>query len=119
MTVGNSTVDGLFIDQPDAKFSVNYYKFFMLNDMLCGGNTLPPDWDPERFVRDQHLYFFDLSVGLASQIEWTKSPLKAGQMRAYFNFSRPTPVPITIFALILSDACIVLDKAGRVTKETT
>ena len=119
LTVGHTEVDGLWVERPDAQFSVNYYKYFLLNSMLAGGHNLPCDLTPERFSKDFHFYYFDLGVSMGQNVEWTKDPVKAGPMRAYFNFSRATEVPITIYAIIISDACIVLDKAGRVTKEST
>ena len=119
LTVGHTEVDGLWVEKPSSDYAVNYYKYFMLNDMLAGGHNLPSDLSPTRFISDFHTHFFDLGVSLNQSPEWCKQPVKAGAMRAYFQFSRPTPTPVTIFALIISDACIVMDKAGRVTKETT
>ena len=59
-------------------------------------------------------------------------------MRAFFNFSDATPVPLTIIckcdtsnflhflnfgsffaAVVISDACVVLQQGGKVTLETT
>ena len=119
LTVGHTEVDGLWVEKPSSDYAINYYKYFMLNDMLAGGHNLPSDLSPTRFNSDFHPHFFDLGVSLNQSPEWCKQPVKTGAMRAYFQFSRPTPTPVTIFALIISDACIVMDKAGRVTKETT
>ena len=116
LTCGNAEIDGLFEPKPDKQYSLNYFKWFLLNDCLTGGKNLPPALEPERFVNDQHFYYFTLDTSMNTSPEWTKSPLKSGPMRMYVQFNKATPTPITMYCFIISDACIVLDKGGRVTK---
>ena len=37
LTVANQDVDGLHLAESDAKYTLNYLKYFILNDMMEGG----------------------------------------------------------------------------------
>ena len=50
---------------------------------------------------------------------WTKSPVKGGYLRAFFNFSTSTPVPLTVIAVLISDQTLSLHQGGKVIIEST
>ena len=116
---GGADIDGLSVEPSDGDYSLNYYKFFMLQNMLSGDRHLACDLDPIRYKSDVHFYYFNLKTGLNSAPEYLSSPVKSGFLRCSLRFATPTVDPVTIYALTLSSAAIVLEKGGRVTKETT
>ena len=62
MTIGNNCIDGLYNETPDSKLSMEYFKYFLLNNMLTGGESLPPHIDPEEFCTDFSFWYFDLTT---------------------------------------------------------
>ena len=41
LTIANQDSDGLFEPEPDQLFSLNYFKYYVMQDMLDGGAALP------------------------------------------------------------------------------
>ena len=119
LSIGGADVDGLSVEPSDGEYSLNYYKFYMLQNMLCGDKHLAADIDPQRYKRDVHFHYFNLKTGLNTAPEYLSSPIKSGFMRCTVKFASNTVDPVTIYALTLSSAAIVLEKGGRVLKETT
>ena len=119
LSIGGMDVDGLSQSDPDAGFSVQYYKYFMLNDMLSSGSKLPANITPKAFVDDTFFFYFNLQTSLGTSPDYMKAPLKTGFMRCKLKFSTTTLAPITVYVMSICDAAIVMDKGGRINKETT
>ena len=118
LTCGNVSIDGLEQNRIDDGYAVNYMKYFLLNHMISG-DSLPCDVSWDKYMQQFYFFYFDLSVAMSQQPEFVKSPTKTGSLRCYIDFSKPLPTPVTCYALISTDACLVLGKNGRVTKENT
>lgn len=41
LTIANQDCDGLFESEPDQMYSLNYFKYYVMQDMLDGGGALP------------------------------------------------------------------------------
>ena len=50
--------------EPDGRYSLNYFKYFLMQDMLESGTALPADITPENFLSDFHFYHFNLTASL-------------------------------------------------------
>ena len=116
---GGSEIDGLDVEPADGEYSMDYYKFFMLQKMLCGQDHLAADIDPERYKQDVKFAYFNLKCGLAEAPQWLSSPTKSGFLRCVLRFTKNTIAPVTVYVLTLSQAAIVMRKGGSVRKETT
>ena len=62
VTLGDVDVDGLYCPSADAKFSLNYFKFFLLNKMLTGGMNIPPALSRQQYAVDQHFQYYDFTA---------------------------------------------------------
>ena len=91
----------------------------MLNDMLSSGSKLPANITPKAFVDDTFFFYFNLQTSLGTSPDYMKAPLKTGFMRCKLKFSTTTLAPITVYVMSICDAAIVMDKGGRINKETT
>ena len=56
LEVGQQQIDGLEMTDTEPLYSLPYFKYFALNNALCGGANLPPDISPEEFLDDFHFY---------------------------------------------------------------
>ena len=119
LTVANQDVDGLFVPEPDSQYSLNYLKYFIMNDMVENGSTLPPDISPENFISDFHFYHFNLTTSMSNNPSWTKSPVKGGYLRAILNFSDETPCSLTVIAVVIHDMSLQLCQGGKCILEST
>jgi len=116
---GGTEVDGLSEEPSDGEYSMDFYKFYILQRMLTGQDHLSADIDPQRYKTDTKFHYWNLKCGLAESPQWLSSPVKSGFLRLVLRFSANTVAPMTVYVLTLSQAAIVMRKGGAIRKETT